>query len=173
MWSRKFLNLLLCSKNDISMNTSPGVPVHSCLLLIRQRLQSVVLRQILWDQNVKFQRTMFRFKLIDQNSLVIQYLQNSKISHWKVNLESRYSDWLRPGRRRGQISSLGSVKNFFLQVVQTGSGTHPTSYSIGTGGSFPGLKRPVREADHLQIVPRSKRCGSVHLLTHTPSWCSA
>jgi hypothetical protein len=27
-----------------------------------------------------------------------------------------------------------------LQVVQTGSGIHPTSYTMGTGGSFPGGK---------------------------------
>jgi hypothetical protein len=29
---------------------------------------------------------------------------------------------------------------FLLQVVQTGSGVHPTSYPMGTGGSFPGGK---------------------------------
>jgi hypothetical protein len=27
-----------------------------------------------------------------------------------------------------------------LHVVQTGSGVHPTSYPMGTGGSFPGGK---------------------------------
>jgi hypothetical protein len=27
-----------------------------------------------------------------------------------------------------------------LQVIQTGSGVHPTSYPMGTGGSFPGGK---------------------------------
>jgi hypothetical protein len=27
-----------------------------------------------------------------------------------------------------------------LHVVQTGSGVHPTSYPMGTGGSFPGDK---------------------------------
>jgi hypothetical protein len=33
--------------------------------------------------------------------------------------------------------------------VQTGSGAHPASYTMGTGGSFPGSKaRPGREADH-------------------------
>jgi hypothetical protein len=35
-----------------------------------------------------------------------------------------------------------------LLVIQTGSGVHPTSYPMGTGGSFPGVKRPGREADH-------------------------
>jgi hypothetical protein len=33
--------------------------------------------------------------------------------------------------------------------VQTGSGAHPTFYTVGTGGSFPGGKaRPERDADH-------------------------
>jgi hypothetical protein len=33
--------------------------------------------------------------------------------------------------------------------VQTGSGAHPASYPMGTGGSFPGGKaRPRRDADH-------------------------
>jgi hypothetical protein len=33
--------------------------------------------------------------------------------------------------------------------VQTGSGAHPASCTIGTGGSFPGGKgRPGRDADH-------------------------
>jgi hypothetical protein len=38
---------------------------------------------------------------------------------------------------------------FLLASVQTGSGTHPASYSMGTGGPFPGGKaRPGRDADH-------------------------
>jgi hypothetical protein len=41
--------------------------------------------------------------------------------------------------RGGRSSSPGRVKNF-LHVVQTGSGVHPTSYLVGTGGSFPGGK---------------------------------
>jgi hypothetical protein len=33
--------------------------------------------------------------------------------------------------------------------VQTGSQGHPPSYTMATGGSFPGGKaRPVRDADH-------------------------
>jgi hypothetical protein len=33
--------------------------------------------------------------------------------------------------------------------VQTGSGVHPASCTMGTGGSFPGGKaRPGRDADH-------------------------
>jgi hypothetical protein len=40
-----------------------------------------------------------------------------------------------------------------LHVVQTSPGAHPTSYPMGTGGSFPGDKAAGREAD-LQLVPR-------------------
>jgi hypothetical protein len=35
-----------------------------------------------------------------------------------------------------------------LHIVQTGSGVHPTSHKMGTGDSFPGVKRQGREADH-------------------------
>jgi hypothetical protein len=35
-----------------------------------------------------------------------------------------------------------------LHVVQTGSGVNPTSYPMGTEGSFQGVKRPGNEADH-------------------------
>jgi hypothetical protein len=45
-------------------------------------------------------------------------------------LESRY----------GQDFSL-------LNIVQTCSGVHPTSYRMGIGGSFPGGKAAGREAD--------------------------
>jgi hypothetical protein len=40
--------------------------------------------------------------------------------------------------------------------VQTGSGAHPASYPVGTGGPFPGGKaRPGRDADHSpHVVPR-------------------
>ena len=35
----------------------------------------------------------------------------------------------------------------FSAPVQTGLGGHPASYKMGTG-SFPGAKRPRRDADH-------------------------
>jgi hypothetical protein len=39
-----------------------------------------------------------------------------------------------------------------MLVVQTGSGVHPASYPMGTGGGggggFPGVKRQGCEADH-------------------------
>jgi hypothetical protein len=58
---------------------------------------------------------------------------------------NRYSDLLRAGRPRGRSSS---QEFSLLHVVQTGSGVHPTSYPMSTGGSFPGVKLPGRETDH-------------------------
>jgi hypothetical protein len=50
-----------------------------------------------------------------------------------------------------------------------------TSYPMGTGGVFPGDKsdQGVKLITHLQLVPRSRKHGSIHVLPHTPSWGSA
>jgi hypothetical protein len=49
---------------------------------------------------------------------------------------------------RGSIPDRG--RGFFLYLcIQTGSGAHPASYPMGTGGPFPaGKARPGRDADH-------------------------
>jgi hypothetical protein len=50
---------------------------------------------------------------------------------------------------RGSI--LGRGKKIFplVSFVQTGSGAHPASYTMGTGGPLPGSKaRPGRDAHH-------------------------
>jgi hypothetical protein len=52
---------------------------------------------------------------------------------------SRYSDWLRAGKRRGRSSGPGNVKNC-LQVVQTGSGAHIAPYAVATERSISGGK---------------------------------
>jgi hypothetical protein len=49
---------------------------------------------------------------------------------------------------RGSISDRGRGFSSNL-CVQTGSGAHPASYTVGTAGFFPGGKsRPGRDADH-------------------------
>jgi hypothetical protein len=64
------------------------------------------------------------------------------------------------------------VKNF-LHVVHTGSGAHPASSPVGTGGFFSGGKAAGREADHSPPTSAEvKKRGSVHRLPHTPSWSS-
>jgi hypothetical protein len=55
----------------------------------------------------------------------------------------------------------------FSYPVQTGSGAYPASYTIDTG-SFPGVKRPGRGAEH---PPTSQRRGyeMVELYLYSPS----
>jgi hypothetical protein len=58
---------------------------------------------------------------------------------------------------RGSIPGRG--KDFSSNLfVQTGSGAHPTSCAVGTGGPFPGAKaRLGRDANHSpHLVPRSR-----------------
>jgi hypothetical protein len=62
-------------------------------------------------------------------------------------------------------SRLGK-KFSLLHIVQTGSGVHPTSYKMGTGGSFPGVKQQGREADH--SPPTSAEVKKMWLYTSTP-----
>jgi hypothetical protein len=78
---------------------------------------------------------------------------------------SRYSDWLWAGRLRGQSSSPGRVKNF-LHVVKIGSGAHPASYPVSTGGSFPGAK--ATGAD--QSPPTRAEVKKTWIYTSTPPY---
>jgi hypothetical protein len=59
------------------------------------------------------------------------------------------------------ISTLVSI----LHVVQTGSGVHPTSYPIGTGGSFSGIKQLEHEADN--SPPFSVEVKKMYVYTFT------
>jgi hypothetical protein len=42
-------------------------------------------------------------------------------------------------------------------------------------GLFPGEQsgRGVKLTTHFQLVPRTRKCGSIHPIPHTPSWLSA
>jgi hypothetical protein len=50
--------------------------------------------------------------------------------------------------RGSRIRFPAGAGNFSLHRVQNGFGAHPVSYSMGIRGSFLGVKRPGREADH-------------------------
>jgi hypothetical protein len=51
--------------------------------------------------------------------------------------------------RSSRVRFPAGTGNFSLHCrVQNGSGAHPASYPMGTRGSFPGVKRSGREADH-------------------------
>jgi hypothetical protein len=49
-----------------------------------------------------------------------------------------------------EVRSLAGEKDFSSNLCdQNGSGAHPASCTMGTGGPFPGAKaRPGRDADH-------------------------
>jgi hypothetical protein len=52
------------------------------------------------------------------------------------------------GDRDYRVRFPAEVGNFSLHHrVQNGPGAHPASYPMSTRGSFPGVKRPGREAD--------------------------
>jgi hypothetical protein len=67
----------------------------------------------------------------------------------RVSSGSIVSDYGLDDRSIGVRSPAGA-KNFSSNFcVQTGSGAHPASCTVGTGGLFPGVKaRPGRDADH-------------------------
>jgi hypothetical protein len=59
------------------------------------------------------------------------------------------SDYGLEDREIGVRSSAGAKDFSFILCVQNGSGAHPASCTMGTGGPFPGGKaRPGRDADY-------------------------
>jgi hypothetical protein len=76
------------------------------------------------------------------------------------------SPWLWAGRLRGRSSSPSRIKNF-LHIVQNGSGVHPISYPMRTGGSFPEGK-----ADGAWSWPITSKCcrgqENVDIYIHSP-----
>jgi hypothetical protein len=67
---------------------------------------------------------------------------------------SRNSDWLLRAGRSGDRIPVGAR---ISAPVQTDPEAHPASYTMGSG-SFPGVKRPGRDADHApHFQPRFKK----------------
>jgi hypothetical protein len=78
--------------------------------------------------------------------------------------------------RGSRVRFPAGAGNFSLHHrLQNGSGAHPASYTVGTRGSFPGVKRPGCEADH--SPPSSAEVKEwVELFLHSlskPSWRAA
>jgi hypothetical protein len=68
------------------------------------------------------------------------------------------SDYGLDDRAIGVRSPAGAEDFFSNLCVQTGSGAHPASCKMGTGGPFPGAKRGqgVTLTTHPYLVPRSR-----------------
>jgi hypothetical protein len=77
--------------------------------------------------------------------------------------------------RGSRSSSRGGVKNFLFSTLPRpalGSTQPPIQWvpdALSPGESGQGVKLTT----HLQLVPRSRKCGSIHPLPHTPSWRNA
>jgi hypothetical protein len=70
--------------------------------------------------------------------------KNRTVSRVAQSVQCLTTDWT------AGVRSPTEAEDFSSNLcVQTGSGTHPASCTMGTGGSFPGGKgRPGRDADH-------------------------
>src|SRR5215469_15597602 len=90
------------------------------------------------------------------------------IVSWRPGQLSRYSDSLRAGRSGDRIP----VGARFSAPVQTGPGSHPASYKMGTGSLFRGVKRPGRGVEHPSpISTEVKERVELYLYTSSgPSW---
>jgi hypothetical protein len=75
----------------------------------------------------------------------------------RVSSGSIVSDYGLHDRAIGVRSPAGAKNFSSILCVQTGSGAHPASCTMGTGGHFPGCRaRPGRDADKSpHLVPRS------------------
>jgi hypothetical protein len=87
--------------------------------------------------------------------------------------------WYTPGLLKVGLLAVwvpAGSRNFSLHhCVHTSSGPHPASYPVGTRGSYLGVKRPGREADH--SFPSSAKVKNMWSYTSPPqyasmSWCS-
>jgi hypothetical protein len=64
-----------------------------------------------------------------------------------------------------------SGKGRDVHSVQTGIGAHPASYTMCTGGFFPGVKRLRRETDHSPPSSSDVKNGeAIPPLLHTSLW---
>jgi hypothetical protein len=92
--------------------------------------------------------TIFSTTHLPSNSLIIEHKAltplRSRVSSGSIVSDYGLND------RVIEVRSPAGAKDFSsILFVQTGSGIHPASCSMGTGGPFPGGKaRPGRDANH-------------------------
>jgi hypothetical protein len=69
----------------------------------------------------------------------------------------------------GRFRFLAGARLYLLHSIQTGSGAHPASYPMGTGGDFLGGVKAVRVFETEHSPPSSvevKNGGAIPLLPH-------
>jgi hypothetical protein len=116
-------------------------------MLSKQSAAGARLREELTPQNEAVVFTVYNL-IIFRSSDFLRPFSFAKGS-W-VSSGSIVSDYGLDDRAIGVRSPTGAEDFSSILCVQTGSGAHPASCTMGTGGPFPGGKaRPGRDADHL------------------------
>jgi hypothetical protein len=98
------------------------------------------------QEAVSSQELQSALMLMVEFSKILYYVYFYQFCH----LKNKYRYWKQ--YRNNRAASIASDYGLddrrigaFTSLYHPDSGTHPTSYPMGTGGSFPGLKQPVRE----------------------------
>jgi hypothetical protein len=122
----------------------------------------VYVEALRWAEPYQMSET-FKFPVMDSQ---LEHVTEPKPKH---------SDWLWAGRQSGRSSSPGRVKSSFSPRRRDRLWCPPSLLTNGYGGLFPrGLSgRGVKMTSHLQLVPRSRKYGSIHPLPPTPLWRGA
>jgi hypothetical protein len=109
---------------------------------------------------------MLLFVVNKPKSILLRYVKISLSRDSAVVITTGY---VLDGGGVGVTFPVGVRYFSLLNLVQTGSGAYPASYSMDTVGFAPGVKLTI----HLQLVPRLVIHGSIHPLPYTTSWHSA
>jgi hypothetical protein len=105
-------------------------------------------------------------RLLKMSEVAVVYFM-AYTSLWEPGYRSRYSDWLRAGRRRDRSSSLGRAKNFlFSKSSRPALGATQLPIQWVPGALSPAVKRSGREADH--STPTSAEVKKMWIYTSTP-----
>jgi hypothetical protein len=154
MWNVELDGWHVCLLSVISLSTDSCRRVTSMTRVIRGFPQSKPFSGTLpWNLQWRLPSTPFP---IHNDKSTINSLHN-----WK--------SWLQTGRqKRWKFESRWGQEISLLHVLQIDSGTHPASYPVGTGSSFPWVKRPGREIDH--SPPTSVEVKKMWIYTITPPY---
>jgi hypothetical protein len=136
------LSLLSFRKNRLAYTCE--VIVLSCLFVLPCSFW------INWTVFTKFRMNVIiggQFNLIQFNFL--QWVIRAGVAQSVLCLTTNWTTAVR--------SPAGAKDSSFSLCVQTGSGVHPVSYAMHTGGSFP---RDVTLTIHPDLVPRSRTSRS-------------
>jgi hypothetical protein len=108
------------------------------------------IRVTVTDTTLLIMKGHFKFLSWTETASVYIFSAGTPLKWSQVSSGSIVSDYGVDDRAIGVPNSAGA-KDFSSNLcVQTGSGAHPASCTMGTGGTFPGgvKTRPRRDADH-------------------------